>query len=301
MSSENFGKHEFFQRYCETEPNGDRKISRSVLTIFISVIFCMYLPLSSLAIADQDEVESLDGLAKCFYQDTKHVLTAPFRWKQDDLILFSTLSINTFELMILDRDFQESVQRNRTETTNQVSRWTDRNTKRIANLTIGGFYLSGFVFRDRKLKETAILCLESVALAEGITTGLKHLIGRSRPFGNKGAFNFDPLESPPPPYSLSFPSGHATTAFALSSVIAEQYRSWWVRLIAYGFASTVALGRINNNVHFVSDVFFGGIVGTTVGRCLVKFHKRENSIHECELISICDPGEIKLGILIRVK
>jgi membrane-associated phospholipid phosphatase len=140
--------------------------------------------------------------------------------------------------------------------------------------------------------------MESVILSEGITSGIKYAVGRARPFADKGAFHFDPLRFPPVSYSLSFPSGHATNAFALSSVIAEQYHSWMVRLISYGFAVLVSLGRVNNNVHFVSDVFWGGVVGTSVGKCLVKFHKKEDGMRECEIVSIREGDGIRWGILI---
>lgn len=277
------------------------RISRFFLIILIAFIPGIYLPSPSLAGSDQRGVESLDGLVKHLYRDTKHVFTSPFRWKQNDLIHFTQLSIGTCELMLLDRDFQKSVQRNRTTTTDRVSEWTGRYTKRITNLTISGLYLSGLVLHDRKSKETALLCLESVALAEGITTGLKHLIGRSRPYANKGVFDFNPMRFPPPSYSLSFPSGHATTAFALSSVIAEQYQNWVVRLLSYGFASAVALSRININVHFMSDVFWGGIIGTTVGRCLVRFHKKEDDTPGCELIATSGSRNLRLGISIQLR
>ncbi|KPL00861.1 MAG: hypothetical protein AMJ91_02995 [candidate division Zixibacteria bacterium SM23_73_3] len=300
MSSENFVAQKFAPRYFAAKPILGWRRNQILLIILIIVIACMYLPVLSLAESDPDEVETLDGLVEYLFRDTKHVMTSPLRWKQDDLVLFATLSASTFALMLTDRDFQKSVQKNRTHSTDQISEWTDKYTKRVTNLTIGGLYFSGLVFHDRKAKETALLCLESVALAEGITKGLKHLIGRSRPFGNKGTFNFNPLKVPPPSYSLSFPSGHATTAFALSAVIAEQYRNWWVRLIAYGFALVASLARVNNNAHFLSDVFWGGIIGISVGRCLVKFHEKDNT-PDWELIPTKGSNNVKLGISIWVK
>ena len=248
---------------------------RSKGSILLLVVGLMFLPTSGKAKPKPNGVESADGLIKYLYNDTKHVLISPCHWKHDDIVLFSALSIGTFELMLMDKDLQEAAQRNRTIDTDRVSRWTSRYTRRITNFTIGGLYLSGLVLKDRKLKETALLCLESVVLSEGITLGIKYAVGRARPFADKGAFHFDSFRFPPPSYSLSFPSGHATDAFALSSVIAEQYPSWMVRLISYGFAVLVSLSRVNNNVHFVSDVFWGGVVGTSVGRCLVKFHNKE--------------------------
>ena len=249
-------------------------------TILIGLIFINSVILSSKAIgagSSEKRTECLDCLITRFYEDTKHVLTSPFHWKGQSLLTFTTLSMGTFELMLADKDFQNFVQKRKDSTTNRISKWTDRNTKRVANLTIGGLYLGGIVFHSQKAKETALLCIESVALAEEITTGIKYSVGRTRPFGNKGTFHFDPLKLPLPSSSLSFPSGHATTAFALTSVIAEQYHYIPLTIVLYGFATLVALGRVNNNVHFLSDVFGGGVIGFSVGRSLVKFNKKNIS------------------------
>ncbi len=300
MSSENLVAQKFVQRRFALKSFFGGGANQIVLTTLVVVFICICMPRTSWAKSDPDEVETLDNLVKSLYRDTKHVMTSPLRWGQDDLVLFATLSASTFALMLTDTDLQESIQENRIHTIDQISKWTDRYTKRVTNLTIGGLYFSGLILQDQRAKETALLCFESVALAEGITKGLKHLIGRSRPFGNKGAFNFNPLKVPPPYYSLSFPSGHATTAFALSSVLAEQYQNWWVKLIAYSFALVVSWARVNNNAYFLSDVFWGGIIGISVGRCLVKFHEKDGWLN-WELISTNGPDNVKLAISIWVK
>ncbi len=273
-------------------------ISRGNVLLLLFVL--MFLPAGGEAKSKPNGVESADGLMEYLYNDARHVLTSPLRWRQNDILLFTTLSIGTAELMLLDKELQKTAQRNRTVDTDRISRWTSHNTRRITNLTIGGLYLSGLALKDRKLKETALLCLESVVLSDGITRGIKYAVGRTRPFAGKGAFHFDPLRFPPPSYSLSFPSGHATNAFALSSVIAEQYPTWMVRIISYGFAVLVSLGRVNNNVHFVSDIFWGGVVGTSVGKCLVNFHKKGNDIRQCEFISIRGNDGLKWEMIIRL-
>jgi membrane-associated phospholipid phosphatase len=273
MSSENFAVKRFRQRCFAHQLIFHRGTTQILLILLIVVPNWMWTPMTSQTEADPGGVECLDSLAGHLCRDTKHVLASALRWKQDDLVLLATLSVSTLAVMITDGDFQESVQENRTPTTDGVSEWTDRYAKRITSLTIGGLYLSGLVFGDRESKKTALLCLESVVLAEGITKGLKHVIGRSRPYGDRGAFSYDPLRFPPPSYSLSFPSGHATSAFALGTVIAEQYRNWLVRLICCGYAVVVSLARVNNNAHFLSDVLWGGIIGISVGKCLVRFHR----------------------------
>ncbi len=276
------------------------KLSKVIL---IGLILINSAILSSKAIgagSSEKRTECLDGLITRFYEDTKHVLTSPFHWKGQSLLTFATISVGTFELMLADRDFQEFVQKRRNSTTNQISKWTDRYTKRVTNLTIGGLYLGGIVFHSQKAKETAVLCLESVALAEEITYGIKHLVGRTRPFGNKGVFHFDPLKLPPPSSSLSFPSGHATCAFALTSVIAQQYHNIPLSIGLYGCATVVALGRLNNNAHFLSDVFWGGVIGFSVGRSLVKFNKK-NISEDVRLVLWGEPGLMGMKLLVSIK
>jgi len=276
------------------------KLSKLVLIglIFINSAISLATPVG--AGSSEKRTECLDGLITRFYEDTKHVLTSPFHWKGQNLLTFTTLSVGTFELMLADRDFQDFVQKRKNSTTNRISKWTDRYTKRVTNLTIGGLYLGGIVFHSQKAKETALLCLESVALAEGITKGIKHLVGRTRPFGNKGAFHFDPLKFPPPSSSLSFPSGHATCAFALTSVIAQQYHNIPLTIGLYGCATVVALGRVNNNAHFLSDVFWGGVIGFSVGRSLVKFNKK-NVSENVQLGLLNNPDLLGMKIWISIK
>jgi membrane-associated PAP2 superfamily phosphatase len=277
MSRENFKEGKSLLKQEQMSKVFSPKLNRAIL---IGLIFINLAIFSSKAIgagSSEKKVECMDGLITRFYEDTKHVLTSPFHWKGQSLVTFTTLSIGTFELMLADRDFQDFVQKRRNSTTNRISKWTDRYTKRVTNLTIGGLYLGGIIFHSQKAKETAVLCLESVALAEGITEGIKHLVGRTRPFGNQGTFHFDPLKFPPPSSSLSFPSGHATTAFALTSVIAQQYHNTPLSIGLYGCATVVALARVNNNAHFLSDVFYGGVIGFSVGRSLVKFNKKNTS------------------------
>jgi membrane-associated phospholipid phosphatase len=273
-----------------------------IFRVMVFIIIGFYIsPGSIKAESNQNGGQSLDGVIKCIYKDTQHVLTSPLHWQQEDMIRFGILSVGTIGFMLMDKDLQKAAQRNRTSCTDRISNWTSRYTYRSANLTIGGFYLCGLVFNNRKCKMTALLCLESLMLSEGITVSLKHIVGRTRPFADKGAFHFDPMKFPPPSYSQSFPSGHATVAFAVSSVIAEQYESWMVKSLAYGSATLIAWGRVNKNVHFVSDVFWGGVIGISVGRCLVKFHRKDDSISNYEVISTGDVHGFKLGMLVWLK
>jgi undecaprenyl-diphosphatase len=65
----------------------------------------------------------------------------------------------------------------------------------------------------------------------------------------------------------SFPSGHATTAFALAAVIGFVSPRWFRPMLA--FASAIAVSRVALGVHYTSDVVAGAILGL-LGAYLVR-------------------------------
>jgi membrane-associated phospholipid phosphatase len=68
-----------------------------------------------------------------------------------------------------------------------------------------------------------------------------------------------------------FPSGHAASAFAVATVIAERYhdRHKWVPWVAYGTAAFLALSRLPDQAHFSSDIFFGAAAGYAISHFVV--------------------------------
>jgi membrane-associated phospholipid phosphatase len=71
----------------------------------------------------------------------------------------------------------------------------------------------------------------------------------------------------------SFPSGHATNAFALATVIANEYKDRpLVRWGAYGVAGLVGVSRFTGRRHFLSDVVVGGAIGYSIGRYVYHTH-----------------------------
>jgi undecaprenyl-diphosphatase len=99
----------------------------------------------------------------------------------------------------------------------------------------------------------------------------KFLVGRTRPFKPPdGSGRLVPFELHPLAWhvkNLSFPSGHACLAFATAAALAMLWpRSRW-RFVWYGAATLVAVERVAENAHWLSDAFFGaalGIVGARV-------------------------------------
>src|SRR5260221_14243842 len=59
----------------------------------------------------------------------------------------------------------------------------------------------------------------------------------------------------------SFPSGHATTAFAIGGLLALGLRARWLVVLIVGVATLVALSRAVVGVHWPLDILAGAFGG----------------------------------------
>ncbi len=142
--------------------------------------------------------------------------------------------------------------------------------------------LGGVIFKDSKLLTTGRLMIESSVITGLITYWSKGLFGRSRPYTNRGATDFNLLKFSGEHQYRAFPSGHTSSIFALMTVIAKQYPQWWIKYPAYTLAVSVALQRIDDRQHWTSDVVVGGAIGYWVSSTLVNSsgnHSGNRSYH----------------------
>ena len=136
-------------------------------------------------------------------------------------------------------------------------------------------YVAGLLGKDSYAKNTALLTAEALADAEIATAALKIAIPRSRPSSipPSGDFGDTWFEGRSSGWGTggSFPSGHASAAFAVATVVARRYgkRHPWVPYVAYGMAATVGFSRLTLSAHFPSDVFAGAALGYAIGRFAV--------------------------------
>ena len=108
----------------------------------------------------------------------------------------------------------------------------------------------------------------AVAMSNLVTEVLKYCIGRGRPFvgGEANAFHFSHFAGNPAYYS--FPSGHATTAFALAFAVSVIWPQ--VRLAMAVYAVVIAASRLVLVAHHPSDVVAGALVGV-IGAMFVRY------------------------------
>ncbi len=69
----------------------------------------------------------------------------------------------------------------------------------------------------------------------------------------------------------SFPSGHATVAWAVAATTASHFsRHRWVPWVVYPLAGIVSFSRVSSGNHFPSDAVFGSVIGFVIGRHVVQ-------------------------------
>ena len=117
--------------------------------------------------------------------------------------------------------------------------------------------LAAWIKDDRDLLKDAVYVGTSVAGAFAVTYGLKYIVGRDRPY--------ERYPDRVHPYSLedspSFPSGHTATAFALATSLSIRYPKWYVIAPTALWACSVGISRMNEGVHYPSDVLAGAALG----------------------------------------
>lgn len=92
---------------------------------------------------------------------------------------------------------------------------------------------------------------------------IKPLVGRMRPTIEMGAILVGN-----PKIDYSFPSGHATIAFAMAGVLSAyepKFRAWF-----YVLAVCISLSRIVVGVHYPLDVIGGAVLGWGIGMCIMR-------------------------------
>ena len=200
--------------------------------------------------------------------DQKSIWTAPFHLERSDAKWVVPASIGFMALVTTDRITGDEI----FEANRQVnlSRYIS-NAGSIYGLgaVASTFYLVGRKKGDYRARETGLLSLEALINSAIVGGVLKGVTERARPAdGVEHSEFFDG--------GSSFPSGHATQAWAVAAVIASEYKHRKaVQIAAYGMASAVSVARFTGHKHYLSDVVVGSALGYGIGKFVFKAHHRE--------------------------
>ncbi len=201
--------------------------------------------------------------------DARNLVTAPLRWDRPAWARFAKGTAVVVALYAIDRQTSDRVQQNRSSTSDQFAKTiTPFGGQRALELS-ALMIATGAGLHDSNLRDAGRDSLESELWAAGVVTPLlKRAFGRARPIQNEGSHSFHPLNG----HFESFPSGHATNAFAFATAVAGHYDGWVVPTIVYTIATGVAVSRVNDHVHFPSDVVAGALIGHAVAKGILARH-----------------------------
>ncbi len=203
--------------------------------------------------------------------DQKDIWTSPFRINRSTAKWWLFAGAGTAVLLAVDHRASQALPFSGTSVAfgNNASRIGQWYTVFPA---AGALYAAGLINGNEKLAETGALSLQALVGADITVNVMKVVARRQRPGDGDHGGHFEKGGS-------SFPSGHSTQAWALASVIADEYGDHrWVPYVSYGYASLVSVSRLLAQAHFTSDVFVGGAIGFFIGRYVVQT-QREHRLH----------------------
>ena len=119
--------------------------------------------------------------------------------------------------------------------------------------------------KTRKMGVIMFLALgANVLIVDGF---LKHVFLRVRPYNVSPDLSaFLDYMGYKKPNTHSFPSGHASTSFAVAIAYVLQDKKWG--RYAMVWAGLIALSRCYMGVHYPTDIIVGTIIGLIVGTCV---------------------------------
>lgn len=175
-----------------------------------------------------------------------------------------------------DEPIRDLMLRNQTETTTTIMNYSNAVGELYTPIALSvSLYGIGLFFEEPSTRITGRLLAEAF-LFSGITTTVgKSVFGRSRPFVNGDANDFRWFELSEP--HLSLPSGHATIAFSLASVLSSRIDNIYASIGLYSIATSTAAARMYKDKHWLSDVLLGSAIGLASGLYVCELEEQRSN------------------------
>lgn len=170
--------------------------------------------------------------------------------------------------------------------------YLDRTTIPAFAVIPAGFLLSGAVKDDRTTFDNGVLLGSAQAISLATTVALKALIERPRPYL---ALDDVKVKHQWSGGGASFPSGHASQAFAIATTLSLMYPEPEVYVPMFLWAGLVGYGRIYLGLHYPSDVLGGAVVG--VGSAYLMWNFRDDILRLTDSVLGRDPVSSRISII----
>ncbi len=234
--------------------------------IYLIATFIMALGLTSLFAQSKYDLTE-------FKDETIRFVEQPFNWEVGDWLKFGLIAGATVAATQADQPDRNIVLRNPGYLNSFPIQtgyyWGVGYPTAILGV---GFGLTGWLDDNTPMKKIGFEIIQATAYAELTKSLFTYSVGRSRPYNNRGPGVFRPFDFLDGAYQ-SFPGGHATAAFTLSTVLAENTNSIWLKILCYVPAGLTDVARVYEDSHWTSDQVFGTAIGIFVASWVVNQHK----------------------------
>jgi membrane-associated phospholipid phosphatase len=198
------------------------------------------------------------------FSDGYHLLISPSEYSAGDWLIAGSIVLSTTATIPFDEDIRKYSQKNHSDFNDKSMNLGKAYGNLLSPVIIGGsIYSYGLFFKNESVRTTGRMIIETVAYAGVITTILKSLFGRSRPYTEDGSHFFRLFQIDD--NHLSLPSGHSTVAFSVSTVLANRIHNVYASIGLYTLAAITSVSRVYHDEHWASDVFLGSAIGFFVG------------------------------------
>jgi len=218
-----------------------------------------------IAIREDDTTlpSGVKGLGERFLLDQKQIWTSPARLRWQDANWLMPLSGVTAGLFVTDADMSRHI----SQKPSTLSHYNTLSNASVAALIggAGAMWLLSYPKHNEHWRETGFLAGEAALNSLVVVEAMKYPLGRERPYQGDGSGSF--FQG-----GVSFPSEHATAAWAVAGVIAHEYPGPLTKILAYGLAGLVDYSRYRARQHFPSDVLVGSIIGNMVAENIYNSH-----------------------------
>jgi len=213
-----------------------------------------------------------------FTHETLDFVKQPGKWRGNDWLKLGAITAGTALLMSVDQPIRDAVLRDQGRYYHsvpvEVGRiWGEWYTPPVI---AGAFGLHGWLAHNATSKKIGFEMVQASLYSEAITQSLKIVLGRARPFEEKGAFNFHPFNISDFGFH-SLPGGHNTNGWAMSTVLSRNAHSRALKILAYVPAALTFVSRVYQDQHWTSDDFLGAAIGILVGTWVVDLHEKKES------------------------
>jgi PAP2 superfamily len=216
-----------------------------------------------------------------FVDDVKCYVTQPIRWDGLDWIYLGSTLAAVGVAHHYDQDVRTHFVDEGTAPASNSKSYDQEDAWPAAGV-FAATLLYAVVSNDHDGRSETWQMAEAAGFSSATSYLLKYAAGRERP----------DVSSDPNQWRTggdSFPSLHATVAFAIGTVLAESgndhYR-WVRRFLGYGMAGYTGYSRLKHNAHWLSDTVAGAAIGMSTAHFVMNRHEGYSRVGQINWIPL---------------